>query len=109
MKKEIVYKASDGKTFEAVKECRAYERATYSKRLAGLKPSAIQAALDGQDQELAMAIKKVGNMMPLRIREVRRSQKAAAEALADPTGDKAGELLAQQLEERKASAMGGGA
>lgn len=93
MQKTIIYKSVDGKIFTSITDCREYEREASAKRLVGLKLPAIEAAIAGQNLELATAIKKVANQIPLNLRRHRQ-------ALSDPTGGKAGELLRDQLAER---------
>jgi hypothetical protein len=95
MKRAIIYKATDGKGFETVEECREYERSVYINRLSGLSVCDILDAIEGKNKELAITIKKVANLIPTRLRSLINPR--VAEALSDPTGKKAGELLAQKL------------
>jgi hypothetical protein len=94
MQRAIVYKAADGKGFETVEECRGYERSIYIERLSNLCINDIENAIDGKNKELAIVIKKVANLIKIKLRPM-------AQALADPSGDKAGELLAEKLDKRR--------
>lgn len=68
MKRDVVYKSTDGHMFDLMEECREHEKVLYINRLSGLGEEDIFDAIAGKNKELAITIKKVANMIQIRLR-----------------------------------------
>jgi hypothetical protein len=66
--RHTVHKAADGETFETAKECREHEKAAAVELLSGSQSGHIHQAINGHNEVLATAIRKIANMIPPRPR-----------------------------------------
>jgi hypothetical protein len=77
--RHTVYRSADGEAFDTMDECREHEKAAAIELIANCHSGHVHEAIHGDNEQLAIAIKKIANLIPLRLRAPRKEKAEAAE------------------------------